>query len=270
VKFRFKALQRMREPDELDSPTLLASPRGWIATFVVLIVVVAAAVWSFVGRLPVTVTAGGLLTHPAGTAELESPFTGTVRTMLVAAPDTVFRGQPLVEVTEADGKVKVVASPFTGHIVGASVGEGHMVRQGDGLLTVERTDGPDDRLVAMLFVPGDHALGIAPGRTVDLAVSTAPPGAFGLLRGRVTSISRYPLMKEGISGLVGGDLAARSYTTGEAPLLVIVDLVRDERTPSGYAWSTEAGPPTRLDSQVKVNGTITLSSQTPFNLLLGR
>jgi hypothetical protein len=27
--FRFKALARMREPDELDAPTILAAPRGW-------------------------------------------------------------------------------------------------------------------------------------------------------------------------------------------------------------------------------------------------
>lgn len=270
MKFRFKALQRMREPDELDSPTLLASPRGWIATFVVLIVVVAAGVWAFVGRLPVTVTAKGLLTHPAGTAELQSPYTGTVRTLMVAPGGRVVRGQAVLEVMRPDGAVRTVSSPFTGEVVATSVGEGAMVREGDGLLAVERTDAPRDRLVAMLFVPGDHALGIVPGRTVDLAVSDAPPGAFGLLRGTVTSISRYPLMAEGVAGLVGGDLAARGYSTAQAPRLVVVDLVPDARTPSGYAWTTEAGPPMELRSQVTVTGTVTLSSQTPFNLLLGR
>lgn len=28
MMFRFKALQKQREPDELDSPSLLASPEG--------------------------------------------------------------------------------------------------------------------------------------------------------------------------------------------------------------------------------------------------
>ncbi|TQS15584.1 HlyD family efflux transporter periplasmic adaptor subunit [Microbispora sp. SCL1-1] len=270
MKFRLKALQRMREPDELDSPTLLASPRGWIATFVVLIVVVAAGVWSFVGRLPVTVTAKGLLTHPAGTAQLQSPYTGTVRTMMVSPGLRVVRGQAVAEVLRADGTVRTVSSPFSGEVVTTSASEGAMVREGDGLLAMERTDAPRDRLVAMLFVPGDHALGIAPGRTVDLAVSDAPPGVFGLLRGRVTSISPYPLMAEGVAALVGGDLAARGYLTAEPPRLVVVDLLPDPRTISGYSWTTETGPPMELRSQVTVTGTVTLGSQTPFNLLLGR
>ena len=54
MNFRFKALQRMREPDELDSPTLLAAPRGWIAVFVVLIIMIGAGTWVFAGRLPIT------------------------------------------------------------------------------------------------------------------------------------------------------------------------------------------------------------------------
>lgn len=105
---------------------------------------------------------------------------------------------------------------------------------------------------------------------MDLAVSDAPPGVFGLLRGRVTSISPYPLMAEGVAALVGGDLAARGYLTAEPPRLVVVDLLPDPRTISGYSWTTETGPPMELRSQVTVTGTVTLGSQTPFNLLLGR
>jgi biotin carboxyl carrier protein len=270
MRFRLKALQRMREPDELDSPTLLASPRGWIATFVVLIVVAGAAVWAFAGRMPITVSATGLLTHPGGTARLQSPYAGMVRSMFVHPDDAVARGQTVAEIVQADGKARLVDSPFTGRVVAATADDGHMVTPGEDLLTVERTDGPGDRLVAMLFVPADQTLGIVPGKTVDLAVSTAPPRAFGLLRGRVVSISTYALMPEGVADLVGGESAARGYLQGAPPRLVIVDLFPDPRTASGFAWSTRAGPPERLQSQVNVTGSINLGSQTLFDLLLGR
>ncbi|MFC4589584.1 HlyD family efflux transporter periplasmic adaptor subunit [Sphaerisporangium corydalis] len=271
MKFRFKALQRMREPDELDSPTLLASPRGWIATFVVLIIVAAVTVWAFVGRLPVTVSATGLLTHPGGTAQLQSPYAGLVRTMLVHPDDTVQRGQAVVEIIETDSTTpRLVHSPFSGHVVAATTDDGHMVMPGEDLLTVERTDAPGDRLVAMLFVPADRMLGVVPGRQVDLSVSTAPPGSFGLLRGRVASVSTYPLILEEVADLVGGESAAHGYLNGTPPRLVIVDLDRDPHTTSGYAWSTKAGPPLRLSSQVNVTGSIDLGSQTLFDLMLGR
>lgn len=271
MKFRFKALQRMREPDELDSPTLLASPRGWIATFVVLIIVAAASVWFFVGRLPVTVSAAGLLTHPAGTARLQSPYGGTVRSMLVRPDDAVRRGQEVAVIAlDGAGSERTVHSPFTGRVVAFNAVDGHVVTPGEELLLIERTDAPDDRLVAMLFVPVDRAMGVVPGKPVDLSVSSAPPGAFGLLRGRVASVSAYPMMLEQAADMVGGLEAARGYLKGVPARLVIVDLDRDPATPSGYAWSTKDGPPVRLQSQVSVVGAIGLGSQTLFDLLLGR
>ncbi|NUP00856.1 MAG: HlyD family efflux transporter periplasmic adaptor subunit [Nonomuraea sp.] len=269
MKFRFKALQRMREPDELDSPTLLASPRGWIATFVVLIIVVAAGIWFFAGKLPITVPAAGLLTHPAGTARLQTPYGGTVRSMLVGSDEDVREGQA-VAIVAADGEERVVRSPFTGRVVAADAVAGHVVRPGDELLLVERTDAPGDRLVAMLFVPVDRAMGVVPGKPVELSVSSAPPGAYGLLRGRVHSVSPYPVLPEQAADLVGGEQVARGYLDDAPARLVIVDLERDPATPSGYAWSTKKGPPVGLQSQVSVGGAIGLGSQTLFDLLLGR
>jgi multidrug efflux pump subunit AcrA (membrane-fusion protein) len=270
MNFRFKALQAKREPDELDSPTLLAAPRGWIATFVVLITVLGALAWAVAGRLPVTVSAAGLLTHPAGTARLQSTYGGMVNRLLVHLGDQVRAGQQVAEVIDQTGARRQVASPFTGQVVGQAASDGQVIAPGTTLLTVERTDAANDRLVAMLFVPAPKAIGVRPGSHVDIAVSTAPPGAFGLLQGRVTEISEFPLTAEAVAGLVGGDLAARPYLTGPPSRLVLVDLTPDTATRSGYAWSTVTGPPAPLHSQVSVNATVTLGNKTPLSLIFGR
>ncbi|WP_051752353.1 HlyD family efflux transporter periplasmic adaptor subunit [Streptosporangium amethystogenes] len=270
MRFRYQALQRMREPDELDSPTLLATPRGWIAVFVVMIVMAGGLVWAFVGELRISVAAPGVLTHPGGTARIQSHYSGLARRVLVRPGDRVIVGQSIAELQDADGKTQEVASPFTGQVVGTTVSDGQVVAVGTTVATVERTDLPDDRLVAMVFVPADRAAWIAPGRPVDLEVSTAPAAAFGLLRGQVTSVSRYPLTGEALAGLVGGELAARRYAAVQAPLMIIVDLIPDQASHSGYTWSTAQGPPVQLDSQVTVSASIHLGEQTPFDLVLGR
>ena len=51
------------------------------------------------------------------------------------------------------------------------------------------------------------------------------------------------------------------------PRLVIVDLIPDPGTVSGFSWSTKAGPPMRLATQTSVKATINLGTQTPFNLV---
>ncbi len=51
MKFRIRALQRMREPEELNVPTTLTAPGGWIAVLAVLAAVLAVGVWAGVGGL---------------------------------------------------------------------------------------------------------------------------------------------------------------------------------------------------------------------------
>ncbi|GAA3005664.1 HlyD family efflux transporter periplasmic adaptor subunit [Streptosporangium longisporum] len=270
MQFRYKALQRAREPDELDSPMLLVTPRGWIAVFVVMITMAGGLFWSFADELRISVSAPGLLTHPGGTARIQSLHTGMAQRVLVKPGQSVTVGQDIVELQDAEGELRTVTSPFAGQVVDTTVSDGQVVPVGTTVATVERTDVTGDRLVAMLFVPADRTALISPGRLVDLSVATAPAAVFGLLRGKVTSVSRYPLTEEALAGMVGGELAARKYSAGHAPLMIIVDLIPDPQTRSGYAWSTTQGPPVRLDSQVSVTASIHLGEQRPFDLLLGR
>jgi len=270
MNFRFKALQRMREPDELDSPTLLAAPRGWIAVFVVMIIMGSAIAWSFLGSLPITVTASGLLTRPGGIASVQSPYSGMVRLLTVSADQTVAADTPIAQIQDSTGKIEEVTSPFAGHVISLAVTAGQVIQAGATVITVEGIDGPGDQVVAMVFVPSDESVSLAPGDSVGLSVSTAPSSAFGLLRGRVSSVGTYPLTLGALAGMVGGDLAAQRYSSISAPRLVVVDLLPDPATRSGYSWSTTNGPPVPLSTQASVSATIELGSQTPFSLVLGR
>jgi multidrug efflux pump subunit AcrA (membrane-fusion protein) len=270
MQFRFKALQRMREPDELDTVILLANPRGWIAAFVVLIVVAGACVWAFAGQIPRTLTASGLLTHPLGVSQLQTMFTGQISQLSVVPEERVTAGQTVMSVTDPAGQTHPVVSPFTGTVISVATTAGQVVSAGSTVLTVERTDAPGDHLLAMVFVPASQAIGVRPGDPVDIAVSSDPAPVFGLLRGRVVSVSPYPLTQGALDTLLGGDLAARSFATVTDPQLVVIDMVRDPKTASGYAWTSAAGPPGGLRSQVTVTASINLGSERPVNLVLGR
>jgi multidrug efflux pump subunit AcrA (membrane-fusion protein) len=270
MDFRFKALQKMREPDELDSPTLLAAPRGWVAVFVALFVTVGAAVWAFAGSLPLTLSATGLLTHPLGVATVESPYSGVVTEIRAVPGQTISSNEPLVWISEMTGTVRRLTSPFPGVVIAVSVSGGQVVPAGGPVVSVERTDAPDDRLLAMLFIPAEQATGVRPGAVVQLAVSSAPPQVFGLLRGRVTSITPYPLTADALAGLLGDPLAVRTFAPLGAPRLVVVDLTPDPTTSTAYAWTTRHGPPFRLQSQTRLTGAISLGDRRPVDFVLGR
>lgn len=267
--FRFKALAKMREPDELDAPTILAAPRGWITVFVILIVTVAAVGWMITGRLQQTVSANGLITRPQGAAQVQSQYAGLVGSIEVRVGGYVSFGEVLATVLGPGGAARDVISPFAGQVVSIAVSTGQVIGTGTPVVTMERTGG-DDRLVAMLFVSSANVAGIFPGESVRLAVSSAPAAAFGLLRGRVAAVSQYPLTGLEISALVGGDLPIGPLQVGGAPYLVTVSLVTDHKTATGYAWTTASGPPTALALQVPATGTVILGSFAPITLLFSR
>lgn len=278
MEFRLKALLRMRAPDEIDTPIMLATPRGWIAVFVVMIIMAGAAVWVFAGRLPMTVTANGLLSHPQGVSQVQSPVGGVVKNVLVATGTQVSPGQTIAEIglsstsgsTSGSTGDQPVVSPFQGQVVSVVTGVGQVVGPGSTVLTVERTDGANGTMVALLFVPAPDAAVIAPGMPADLSVSSAPSAAYGLLRGTVASVSRYPLYPAAMSSLLGGDPALSGYTSSDAPWLVTVDLIPSAANGSGFTWTSTTGPPGPLHSLTSVTGTVTLGSQTPVSFVLGR
>jgi len=50
----------------------------------------------------------------------------------------------------------------------------------------------------------------------------------------------------------------------------LLDMIRDPKTVSGYAWTSVKGPPGPLRSQVSVTATITVADERPINLVLGQ
>jgi hypothetical protein len=270
MNFRFKALAKLREPDELDTPVVLASPRGWVVIASLTLVTVGAIGWALFGRLPQTVTANGLITRPQGAVQVQSLYTGMVNKIHASVGGYVQAGQDLADIGDASGASHEIVSPAAGQVTSIAVADGQVISTGSAVATIERGTGSGGPLVAMLFVSSDQAAGIVPGEDVQLSVASAPSAAFGLLRGRVLSVSQFPLTSAEVNAALGGTATAGTFGAVVAPRLVTVSLQRDSRTVSGYSWTTAAGPPQPLPDQVPAAGTVSLGSQQPISLLFGR
>jgi hypothetical protein len=270
MKFRFKALAKLREPDELDTPTVLTPSRGWVTILSLTAVIAAAVAWAVFGRLPQTVSADGLITPPNGATQVQSLYAGIVSEIHANDGGQVGAGQDLAVVRDAQGASHGIVSLFAGQVISIEVAEGEVIEVGSTVATIERSAAGGRQLVAMLFVPSSQSAGIAPGESVGLSVASAPAAAFGLLRGRVLSISQFPLTAPEISALLGGTIPAATLAADGGNLLVTVSLAKDSRTVSGYSWTTKKGPPQALLPLVSATGTITLSVRAPITLLISR
>jgi hypothetical protein len=122
---------------------------------------------------------------------------------------------------------------------------------------------------ARVYVPAAQAVDLQPGDQVSLSVSSAPPQAFGVLRGIVTSVDAFPETRQQILGFLGGnELLGNDFLSNGAPIGVTVELTVDQSTVSGFRWSTRAGPPFQLESQTLVTAAISLPGERPITWVL--
>lgn len=270
VQYRVKALNQLQKPDDLDLLMRVTKLRGWIALGALGALVAGIIVWSFVGRLPVQVEGKGLLSRPDGVTQVDTTVGGQILEVLYDEDQRLEVGDPLVRLLAADGTTTTVESRFPGRVVTALVDEGNVIEPGDPLLNMERSNVKDDRLLVFLFVDSGQGQNLAPGMDVDISVSSAPVAAFGVLRGKVTAVDRFPASEAEIANLVSDDELAAEFTEDGPPVIVTVDLVKDSSTPSGLRWSTKKGPPAPLDSGVKVTGAVIQARQAPIKLVFGK
>ncbi|GAA1807204.1 MAG: HlyD family efflux transporter periplasmic adaptor subunit [Actinobacteria bacterium] len=268
MKFRFKALERQRQPDQLDSPLLLASPRGWVAVFTVLITTVMIGLWGFLGSIPRYADASGLLTFAGGIVTVESDVAGALVDLPVTMGQQIHQGQQLGTVRGRGGEDNRIISPASGRVVSVASALGNYVAPGEPLVQLERVGVDDLEMGATLIVSGDMVPYVHPSQEVTLAVPGVNPRAFGRLKGVVESVSEYPVSAQQLATVTGQSSPA-GEPVGENRHLVTIRLLPDSTTVSGYQWTSVSGPPVRLQSRTPVSGALSLGGIKPVSILLG-
>ncbi|HPF79835.1 HlyD family efflux transporter periplasmic adaptor subunit [Nostocoides australiense] len=257
MKFRFKALERQRHPDQLDSPLLLASPQGWVAVFTVLITTVMIGLWAFLGSLPRSISVDGMVSYSGGVESVEAAVAGSVTRLAVAPGQVVSSGDVLATVRDRFGNDTQVTSLADGRVIAIPSGLGSYVAAGDVVASVERIDNAEQPLSATLLVSGDLVPFVHIDQQVNMSVPGVNPRAFGRLKGVVTAVSDYPA-------------TAPIEGSQESPVYAVdVQLLPDAATVSGYAWTSASGPPAELRSRTPVHAELSLGGVRPVSYLLG-
>lgn len=266
MQMRTRALERRRMPDELDRMLTVASSRAWLLVLALAMAVTGLVVWGFAGNLPRQLAASGVLI--AGpTSSVQATGGGRVETVGVRVGEIVRAGEVIVRL---EGRpLRTLTSPFTGRVESVDVAPGQVVRRGTPLLTLDDARPKATQLRAVVFVSPEKGAAVTPGMDVNLDVSSAPSGAFGVVRGRVSAVSPAPASLTALTALLGNPDLARRVSRDGPPLVVRVRPLPDAGTPSGLRWSTGKGAPFALRPGVSVDAQIVQSSQSPVDLLFG-
>jgi HlyD family secretion protein len=139
--------------------------------------------------------------------------------------------------------------------------EGGIVQAGTSLLSLELTQ--EDLQVVLYLSPADGA-SVRPGMAVQIAPATVRPEEYGVLLGKVVSVSQFPATYQGM-------LRAWAAMIGRCCRAVARWLKRGRADQSGdsegYQWSSPKGPSVPIQSGTFCTASIVIDEQHPIGLI---
>lgn len=100
--FRKSALARLASPEQLDQLMEVTDTKGWWTLAALGALVVAALLWSFVGRIPTTVEGTGILLREGGVFDIQTIAGGQVMELYVVEGQAVKAGEVIGRVAQPE------------------------------------------------------------------------------------------------------------------------------------------------------------------------
>ncbi|MDP9120504.1 MAG: NHLP bacteriocin system secretion protein [Acidobacteriota bacterium] len=158
-----------------------------------------------------------------------------------------------------------VVSPYAGRVLELLVGRGNVVSPGTPILSVEVVS---QELMAVLFVPASLGKQVQRGMEARISPSTVKREEYGYMVGRVVRASEFPSTARGMISLLANEGLVTKLLT-EGPLIQVdVALLDNPRTPTGYRWSSSAGPRLKISSGTLTTGSIIVRRDRPLSLVI--
>lgn len=171
----------------------------------------------------------------------------------------------LVEMQLAHATNSEITAPTNGLVTEIKQSEGTIVQQGQSVVSMESFG---ERLQVLLYIPTKHGKKVMPGMAVRIEPVTVKKEEYGTLLGAVTSISNFPVTREGMATILRNDALIASFSMEGSPYAARVDLFPDETLHSGYRWTSRQGAPVRLSSGTTLKAEVTVREQRPISLVI--
>lgn len=100
--FRKTALDRLSNPEGLDTLMEITTVRGWISLIGLALIVLAALAWGVFGRVPQVVQGQGIMVRQGGVYRVQATGSGQIDSVLVEPGDPVRRGQVIAVLAQPE------------------------------------------------------------------------------------------------------------------------------------------------------------------------
>lgn len=106
--FRPVSLERLANPEQLDSLLVVVTPKTWVALACLLALAVLALLWAFFGSIPVKIEGKGIVMNQEGSLfNIPAQMGGTIKQLYVKPGDKVKEGDPIALIFDPEEQLKL-------------------------------------------------------------------------------------------------------------------------------------------------------------------
>jgi HlyD family secretion protein len=158
-----------------------------------------------------------------------------------------------------------VVTPYAGEVLEIKVAPGGTVGADAPVISVQ----PDsDVLEALAYVSAVQAKDVRVGMEVRVSPSTVKREEYGFMRGKVTFVAGYPATTAALMRNFQNDRLVSALADHGPVTEVRVALERDPATPSGFRWSSSAGPSVLISAGTLSVAEIVTETRAPITLVV--
>jgi hypothetical protein len=270
--FREKAMAKLAAPEEVDKLLVVMTPMGWLAVSCLFALIIATLIWSFVGQIPVTVHGKGIILTSRGVFTVTSPVSGIVTKVGVKSNDWVTPDSLVLEMQQKQKDQKDLERVFSrekGKILEVYVNEGDWVQAGDVIAWAQYPIEEGDEYICYAFYSVAEGEKIAPDMEAKIGLENVDIAKVGYLLGKVESVSQFPVTERSmLNHIRNQDIIALLKAGQPSVIRAIISLKKDEKSPSGYLWTTKDVSPGYITAGTIADVTITTETKRPITYLL--
>ncbi len=105
--FSKKALNNLSSPEDLDKAMVISSSSTWIALLASIAFIITVIVWGFVGEIPDTVYAQGIIVDKSGKIDITPPGPGKIVSVAIQNGDKVKKNQIIATISQTDLQIQL-------------------------------------------------------------------------------------------------------------------------------------------------------------------
>ena len=144
--------------------------------------------------------------------------------------------------------------------------EGSFVQNGETVALL--SSDPADGIYIAAFIPALQSKEIKCGMGVFFSPAIAPASRYGYIKGIVREVNLMPSNPEAIQSELANESLTRQIVGQGAVIRVVVELLPDSETYSGFAWTTKRGYPGKIPHGAVGEVIINTGKRSPASYIL--